>query len=331
MNFLDFTLGKLSEGKFASQFPPHLGLTCWAPGVLYLPGESQFSLVLSAGIHGNETAPVVVLNEIVAQICREQITPKHACLFILGHPQALAKAVRYCDTNLNRLFCGQYRHSEPCIESKRAAVLEQCVARFFRLHDTQQKLHWDCHCAIRDSIYRRFALVPVAATEAVDITEMALSSHLLLLQQAGIQAAVLSQLVTNTFSYASHILHGAQAATLELGKALPWGENNMLDHQMFQDYLISLLSSDEINETKQLSTQLKLFKVAQQINKYHDDFRLAFAADMANFSGFKQGEMLAQETGKAHYVQANEEIILFPNAQVEKGARALLTLTPYTN
>ncbi|MFO6424860.1 succinylglutamate desuccinylase [Motilimonas sp. KMU-193] len=331
MSFIDFTLGKISEAEFVAQFPKHLKLECWAPGVLYLPGESQFSLVLSAGIHGNETAPVLVLNEIVARIIGQVLTPKHACLFILGHPQALAKAVRYCDTNLNRLFCGQHLRVAACIESMRAALLELCVARFFQLHDAKQKLHWDCHCAIRDSFYRRFAVVPVAKSPCIDITHRPLSSQLNKLQQAGIQAAVLSQLATNTFSYASYIQYGAQAATLELGKALPWAQNNMLDHQIFQDYLISLLSLDEVKGEAEVSHELQLFTIAQQINKYHDDFMLAFAADAANFSCFQQGEVLAKEAEKEYCVQANQEWILFPNAKVENGARALLTLTPYVS
>lgn len=328
MSFIEFTLGKLTKAEFVAQLPKHLAFECWAPGVLYLPGEGPVSLVLSAGIHGNETAPVLVLDEIVRQICRRQIVPKYACLFILGHPQALLEARRYCDTNLNRLFCGYHQKVKPCIEANRAALLEQSVKRFFQLHDTHKKQHWDCHCAIRDAIYPRFAVVPVAQEEDMHHCQRSMASHLSMLQQAGIQAVVLSKLATHTFSYASYIQYGAQAATLELGKALPWAQNNMLDHQYFQDYLISLITSNTHDARGETHSRLRLFSVAQQMIKSHDDFTLAFAADMANFSCFGQGELLAYETGREYRVKEKQEMILFPNAKVEKGARALLTLTP---
>lgn len=60
--------------------------------------------ILSAGIHGNETAPVELLDAIVDDIIDGQLTPIVRLLVILGNPAALAQQSRFVETNLNRLF-----------------------------------------------------------------------------------------------------------------------------------------------------------------------------------------------------------------------------------
>ena len=321
MDFIDYTLGRCDAQSFIATNTSAVKVECWSPGILYLPGTGPRSLIFSAGIHGNETAPILLLNQLVKQVFANEYEVVNPCLIILGNPEAIALGQRYVDTNLNRLFYGAYQNMPDCPEVARARLLEQSVERFYRIHDDTEKLHWDCHCAIRDSMHQTFAIVPMVSRE------LSLLSQINELQHAGIQAAVLSQLATHTFSFASFIRFHAHAATLELGKALPWEANIMSDHQKIADYLVLLLGNAQDEDRTVGVDALVVYQVAQQIFKTKADFRLNFAANIANFTPYSQGSVLAIEDGHIFHVNAEREMILFPNANVELGARALLTLT----
>ncbi len=71
-----------------------------------------------------------------------------------------------------------------------------------------------------------------------------------------------------------------------------------------------------------------MFDVAQVIVKESESFRLNFDDDVANFTPFPRGALLASDGGITHRVQAKEEAIVFPNARVAKGQRACLTVVP---
>ncbi|MDN3557942.1 succinylglutamate desuccinylase/aspartoacylase family protein, partial [Halomonas maura] len=79
-----------------------------APGLLELipsaPAAHTPALVLSVGIHGNETAPIELLGELLARLEAGQLTLATPVLVILGNPAAIRAGKRFVATNLNRLF-----------------------------------------------------------------------------------------------------------------------------------------------------------------------------------------------------------------------------------
>ncbi len=120
-------------------------------GILTLVPHRSYtqSVVISAGIHGNETAPIEILNQLVTDLLAGQLPLSVRLLVLLGNPPAIRKGKRYLSNDINRMFGGRYQHYTPSDETRRASTLEQRVMAFFQASHTSERLHYDLHTAIR--------------------------------------------------------------------------------------------------------------------------------------------------------------------------------------
>ena len=115
--------------------------------------------LLSAGVHGNETAPIELLDRLLRGIARNELHPAARILFLFGNPEAMRCGERYVEQDLNRLFSGRHEQSSG-FEAIRACDLEHLSVNFFGKDTGRTRLHYDLHTAIRASKIEQFALYP---------------------------------------------------------------------------------------------------------------------------------------------------------------------------
>lgn len=279
------------------------------------------SLVISCGVHGDETAPIELANKIIEDLLAEEAKCSQRVLFIFGNPWAMAQGKRFTDINMNRLFCGNWQHQDLNLsEVKRAAKLEAYVANFFAEEPVTvtQHVHYDCHTAIRDSKHARFAVYPYVKGRQLPQDQQSF------LTASGVEAVVLADEQSTTFSSFSASQYQAESFTLELGKVKPFGENNLKDFAQIDRSLRALIAAEPI-KVGGLSAPVQ-YRVAQTLIKSSDEWQFHITHDAANFTEFAPQTPLCQQGTQVTAVGEQPEYVIFPNANVPVGQRAALML-----
>jgi succinylglutamate desuccinylase len=293
-------------------------------------GVATKSVLLSAGIHGDETAPIELLAQHVADIAAGRAALACRLLVVLGNVGAMREARRYLDDDLNRLFGGRHAHVGASAEAPRAAALEGHAQRFFAASSDAPHARWhlDMHTAIRASAFEQFALLPYAGTstgpEAGAVPSRAMFAWL---ADARIGCVLIHTEKGTTYSAFTAGICGATACTLELGKVQPFGQND-LERFANADAAVRRLVAGALPDPH--APLPRVFTVIGQITKQSEAFELHVAADVPNFTPFARGTVLANDSGYRYVVAHDEERIVFPNPTVKPGLRAGLLVVETT-
>jgi succinylglutamate desuccinylase len=281
----------------------------------------QRGVILSAGIHGNETAPIELLNNLVNGMLNSQcLELGRPTLIIFGHPQAMREGERFVEFNMNRLFMGQCAKQEYSAsnDAQRAQKLELVVSGFCARHDVGE--HYDLHTAIRASEYERFALKPLLKQPQKQDPTTASKGFL---RSAGIQAIVQQNTYANTFSSYTANQFGLESYTLELGKVRGFGQNDLLNYKNTMAALKNLVCAQAFSTD---ASEMDYFEVCHEIIVPDESFALHIKQEQANFGTFKKGTCIWESDAQSYVVSHDEEFIIFPNPDVPIGQRAGLML-----
>ncbi|PWI34820.1 succinylglutamate desuccinylase [Vibrio albus] len=275
--------------------------------------EETKHIILSAGIHGDETAPMELLDLILADILNETVAVKEHCLFMLCHPEATAQHSRYIDENLNRLFNKEQK--EQSKEMQISQVLKSVVQGFFESVPESNRWHLDMHSSIRQSHHYTFAVSP-------KVKKPTRSRELIsFLQKGAVEAVLLANAPASTFSWFSAEHFGAQALTVELGRVAPLGQNDLIKLTSFELALRGLITA----ELSHLEEQpIETYRVTQTIKRMSEDFGFNFAQDVENFTTFEHGQVLGHDGEKLLFAKSDDEAVVFANDKVAIGQRAAL-------
>ncbi len=288
--------------------------------------KSHDYLLISAGIHGNETAPIEILDQLCQAIIQGKLEVKINLMLMIGNPAAINQGHRFVDQNLNRLFCGKYQTGVNAdYESYRAALIESAVEDFFSAdknsNGKQQRMHFDMHTAIRPSKYERFALLPFLDGRPIN------KDFVSLFAGAEIQTLLLGHQPAGTFSYYTSHRFKADAATLELGKVHPFGKNDQQKFLPIKTNLERLISGKPANKKAFDYQTYRVFRVKDEVIKLSQDYQLLLDDDVENFTAFKQGEILASDhQGQEYRVAKEGDAIVFPNNKVPVGQRMAVVI-----
>lgn len=279
------------------------------------------SLVISCAVHGNETAPIEIVRDIVRDILEEEQKVGQRVLFIMGNPWSMKTAERFVDVNMNRLFAGAWQEYDTGLkEVKRAAKLEAFVANFFAEEPVtvKQRFHYDLHTAIRGSQRERFGVYPFVSGRELPDSQKAF------LARADVDTVLLQQKEATTFSSFSSLKYGAESFTLELGQVKPFGENDLKRYSGIDYALRELIAGEPLPEKP--ARKVMEFEVCHSIIVTSDQWEFFIPDDALNFTAYEPGTLIWRDGDQEYRVGDEPEYIVFPNPKVPVGQRAGLML-----
>ena len=296
------------------------GLAVHAPGKGMLTVKSSTpgrpSVLVSVGVHGDETGPIEMLAHVLDALPAEALAVN--LMLCVGNIDAILAGKRFLDADLNRMFRPVRGSLAGTAEAARADDMIAATVAFF---DGAGPVRWhlDLHTAIRPSVYPTFAVVPDL------IADQGKSALVGWLGQAAIGAIIMNPASAGTYSYYTAEHHGAAGSTVELGRIGTLGENDLSQFAAVSVALDGLLRGAALAPA---ATPSRVFKVAQEIVKLSDDFRMGFGKETQNFTALKRGDIIATDQETVYTVFHEEELVVFPNPDVRVGLRAGLMVTP---
>ena len=273
-------------------------------------------LLLSAGVHGDETAPVEMLARCLPRWAAWAPSLNVELVLALGNMEALAAGRRFVRHDMNRLFGSGPRPAAWGSEGERAALLQHCTGLLLQDESgTARSLHLDLHTTIRPSLKPAFAIVPGDADAA---------PLLHWLGRAGLDAAVLNPGPNVTFS-AFTAQRGALACTVELGQV---GTGDAGQLARFEAALDALLREPEAAWQPAGEPGLPVYRVTRELIRRSEHFELMVPGTAPNFAALAPGQLVARDRLDLVHARQAGECVLFPNPGVALGLRACLLVAP---
>jgi succinylglutamate desuccinylase len=276
------------------------------------PSAGRASVLLSVGVHGDETGPIELVAHAIDALSREPGALAVDLMLCVGHIDAIAAGKRFIDADLNRMFRAERGDLAGTFEAGRADALIAATAAFFE-GSGARRWHLDLHTAIRGSRYPKFAIVPQI------IEARARRALVAWLGLGGIEAVIMNPASAGTYSWWTAEQHGAAASTVELGRIGTLGQNDLAQFADMAAALHGVLrGADQAGQGR----APVVFETAQSITKLSPAFTMGFGRETENFTPLRKGDVIATDGDTVYTVQHDEECVVFPNPDVRVGLRA---------
>jgi succinylglutamate desuccinylase len=275
-------------------------------------GGARDSVLVSVGVHGDETGPIEMLAQVLDGLSRRAGELAVDLMVCVGNAAAIRAGKRFIDADLNRMFRAERGDLAGTAEAARADEIIVHSAAFFH-GATGQRWHLDLHTAIRPSAYPTFAVVPDL------IADDAKAALVAWLGQAAIGAVIMNPKSAGTYSYYCSEQFGAAGSTVELGRIGVLGQNDLSLFANVARALDALLRGLPAAAPAEAP---HVFRVAQEIIKRSDAFAMAFDRSTQNFTALPAGALIASDGDIVYTVKHAEERVVFPNPDVRVGLRA---------
>lgn len=283
-------------------------------------------VVISCGVHGNETAPVEVVDRLLQRIMAGDLKINARVLIVFANLQALRQGVRYVEEDMNRLFGGKL-DAKDSSEQRRATVLELCMMRFFSrsVRLDVPRFHYDLHTSIHGSLIEKFAIYPVPVFgqkfEKKEIARLALT---------GVKTVLLQSSEAPTFSFFGSRYCNAHAFTIELGSAKPLGQNQDIDLSELEHFLSQLIEG-VLPQADAIADDMQVFRVSREVIKKSEQFQMFLPETVDNFVPLVQGFCIASDENGPNIITEENARLVFPGPNVPIGQRAGLIVVPVTD
>lgn len=286
----------------------------WPDGVHYYPCDSgQRGLIVSCGVHGDETGPINSVRRLHKELDQKRFAPSRPLLIIYANLKAIEKKTRFVRHNMNRLFNlaqNEATNFETEPEWQRAQLLERCCQHFFE-HHGKGSLHLDLHSTIKPSRHLRFVLQP-------HVQHSYSFPWVNLLTQVEVSAWVHQHSSSHTFSQCTHDLFSMESLTLECGNIQQQQDDRL--YQALKDLICDAVKASS-------DSSIQHYSVHQTIIKRSEQFRFLVDEQQANFSIINKGEKIFSDMDGE--VEAPTKLYgLFFNSNVPIGHRAGILLIP---
>ncbi|HEY8025337.1 MAG TPA: succinylglutamate desuccinylase [Burkholderiaceae bacterium] len=276
-------------------------------------GRRRLRLLLSVGVHGDETTPIEMVAQLLEQLAQTPHELQVDLMVAVGNLAAIAQQKRFIDADLNRLFTSERGELQTVAEAERADILMKATASFFA-GDDGEKWHFDLHTAIRKSAYPTFAIVPEVMADRTR------QSLLAWLGGAGIGAVVLNSKLAPTYSAYTATKFGAAGCTAELGQIGAIGKNDLSQFEVTSAAIDTMLRTGSTMPFRKAMPHV--FQVAQELVKLSESFALTFDGSAENFTAFEPGVVVARDGEHIYQTGTKTEYVIFPNPAVRVGLRA---------
>jgi succinylglutamate desuccinylase len=255
------------------------------------PGKT---VAVFAGVHGNETVGITVLQHLV-----DTFEPDAGTLhLVLGNPRAIEAGVRFTETNLNRNFIKN--NSPESYEAKRAqelmSLLDECDGLLDIHAYNEPDMQIPCFAICEESSFVAAQQLPVTAV----------LSGFDAMQKGG--------------------SHGYMANQEKIGIVVELGsvKNPERYTVVAETCVMNFLQYFNMTPCKQKQTYTQIFlEVAAVHHRSSKDFSLADI--YASFDKVSQNQVLANEGGNT-VLSPTEGRILFPRPKATKGSEAFWIL-----